>query len=258
MCRLFKIALILLTNGCVGIHEGQIATQIDQNGKSVDDKSDVTEAGLTVSGSEAELLSSKYFGALYITFENTTPDWKRISKIDIEFDSVTLNEHVQIPTSVELQAWALAARRMKQIRDHNADQVLASIAALGGIASITSNNSIVKGTGQAAAIGAAGALSIDSIKNKIEEISSPGMFPSDHLLHGSFIIPPGLHAKRWITFFTNKPNQIPYICSLTLKYQFSGGGGETIKLEFRQPGKNRSDWQADHKDNSSTSVLGRR
>jgi hypothetical protein len=55
--------------------------------------------------------------------------------------------------------------------------------------------------------------------------------PDTHLMAESFVIPPGMHAKKWITFYTNLKK--PRIQNLTVIYTLDNGRTERARLAFR-------------------------
>src|SRR5688500_19986022 len=69
--------------GCATISSAEPAVPIDEHGRL--SKSQVTASGLRVSGEELSSLSSPYFGALEVTFENDSAAWAHIERVHLNF-----------------------------------------------------------------------------------------------------------------------------------------------------------------------------
>lgn len=95
-------------------------------------------------------------------------------------------------------------------------------------------------------LGGASALTAQQIENSRLNLQFSESFaklvPESHLLSGEFVIPPGLHSKKWITFFTPAPGEIPKLTTLHLSYTLADGQREHAVLKFRSK-QTMSEWQ---------------
>lgn len=83
----------------------------------------------------------------------------------------------------------------------------------------------------------------DSIGNKLDSLQRARIIPEDHLLSGTFSVPPGLFKKKWITLYAKQPNEIPFVKKMVLKLTYENGTTETVVLKLRDLLNSRSDWQ---------------
>lgn len=235
-----KISTLLasmLLASCANLHNGNFASPEGS------DSSRKSTSGIVISGIENDDLSSEYFGEIDFTFENTTADWVRIKNITIDFDDPTINKAVRVPVGSDLISWAKAAEQDKQIRDYNTSLVLGSVMTVGAFAAGASHNPGVRGLGADALIGSAGGLTLMGLREERENAELAKLVPPSHLMSDDFVIPPGLHTKKWLALYTKDPHSIPFISTVTISYSLENGKTERAKLKFRSAYSSK--WQ-DH------------
>jgi hypothetical protein len=205
--------------------------------------SEATPSGLIVRGDELTRYSSRYFGALVVTFENRTADWVRVERVSLDFQSVPHNDGIFIPWGDDLASWASATEQRDAIREANADAAL-GVLALGGMVAATAG-----GRGPAGRVGGVVALgSIVALAANHDEAGLSGAlqaqpFGEGHLLTVPFSVPPGLFVRKWIVLNT-RGTGLPCLASVLISYDVVGRGTERVELSFRS-GSTRSEWQAD-------------
>lgn len=240
--RMFVVffGLPFFLTSCASIHSGNIAVQSDNNAAK-------SKLGIVVSGKEDTSLASKYFGIVNFTFENTTQKWVRVKKISVDFGDQALSNAVKVPLGHELQAWLEAAQENRAIRQYNTDLVLGTIAAGATVTAAASRSRELTAIAGATAAGSLMTLSVDHINRQRDALQVAKMVPDSHLYSSVFVIPPGMHTKKWIVFQTETPETIPLIKELFITYETDRGQTERLKLTLRTLGQ-ISDWQGDHPD----------
>lgn len=240
------LMILIFFAGCASIHSGNYAKSTDASvPEAKNSKESVTKLGLVISGKENKDLSSQHFGTVNLTFENKSPKWIHIKKVSIEFPESELNEKVRIPVGYELDAWAKATQERNSIRDFNSALIWGSIMAAGGVAAGVSSNRNVQAAGAVSAIGAGTVLTAKSIDSAYSRVQLSKILPATHLLSEGFVIPPGLHAMKWITFYTEAPNDIPLVKDLYITYNTEDGRTEKVLLNIRDE-RSISEWQKKH------------
>ncbi len=262
LVAVYFLAVFLLCS-CATIHNGNYATQV---GTSTDKRDiakttgNTTSLGLVISGQEVDELSSKYFTALDFTFENTTPNWIRIEKIEVSFDNETLNNKIKIPVGGDLAVWSDAAQQQQAIKEYNASQFLSAIVMVGAGAAAFSSNSSFGRAGAGLAIASGAIIGAREVNNQLNALELSKLVPASHLLSSPFVIPPGLHAKKWMLLYTEQPLEIPYASTILVKYTTTKHETETTRLSFRtsipkyggSAGIAPSSWQKGHKEVESS------
>jgi hypothetical protein len=244
-----KILICLLLCSCASLHNSNLAQPIasDSDGKT-------SQKGLVMSSEEMTDLSSEYFASFDFTIENTSSSFLKIKSLKLDFGDPDVNQKVQIPKGRELISWAAAAQQNRNIRDYNTRLVLDSLVVLGAGAIATGNNAAtiggaVVGGGALATSATRDVLSRKERVEKSELGADPSqqdsMVPSTHLAAGSFIVPPGMHAKKWVTLYTENPNAIPFINTAKLTVEFEDGTREESLLVLRKY-IGSSKWQKNH------------
>ncbi len=112
-------------------------------------------------------------------------------------------------------------------------------------------NQTQQSLGSVGLAGASIAVTANAVRNQLDRTQLAALVPEAHLLSSNFVIPPGMHAKKWIALYTAKPFEIPYMTSVTLEITNSEGKIERIVLPFRVSGISPSEWQKDHPDHNS-------
>ncbi len=205
-----------------------------------------TDHGVLVSASENKDLSSEYFTLVDLTFENKSPEWVRIKKIDINFGNEKANADIRFPVGQDLVDWAQSAQQVKAIHDYNVAMAFTAVGVTGAVMSRHSAAS-TSGAGMAMAAGAGMVLSAQTISNKLDDLQRAKVVPEDHLLSGSVAIPPGLHKKKFITLYAKKPKEIPYVEKMAVTMTYDDGKTESVIIRFRQVNyAGMSAWQRGH------------
>jgi hypothetical protein len=248
-----KLSIVTMTMslaGCASLHPGKYAQPLSSGERSsfaakVATAKKPTPSGLLVSGEENVALSSEYFTALDLSFENTTSEWLRIKKADLDFGDDVLNKEIVFPAGNDLAEWAESAQRRKAIRDQNAQMILSAVMAAGATVALTSSDPRTQGAGAAVSLAGAGALTVNSIKNRNNAIQYASLVPKSHLLSSDFVVPPGMTVKKWIAVYTKNPTAIPYASKAMIKLTYDSGKEEFLMLPFRK-GIESSEWQRRH------------
>lgn len=235
LSRQLIVGSIILLSACASIRSGKYA---EPEAKGQDKHA--STSGVVISGAENASLSSTHFAEVDFTFENKSADWIRIKSVTLDFGDPALNEAVKLPVGNDLIAWAKAAEQNKAISDYNTAMVLGSVAAVGSVAAMTSRDQGVQSAGALAALGATGGLAVSSIRDERRKVELAKVVPPDHILSDGFVNPPGLHAKKWVAFYTRDPKALPRIKYVAIAYTLENGQTERAHLDFRAPG---SRWQ---------------
>src|SRR5437868_5148085 len=136
MMRLLILLFCLLFSlSCASVHPGNYAQPEDSSNTKESEgaaKKSPTKSGLLISGIENTGLSSEFFTAVDLTFENTTSEWARIKSITLDFGDEVLNREIKFPVGSDLAEWGESAQQRKNIRDYNTELILGAIAGAGG------------------------------------------------------------------------------------------------------------------------------
>ncbi len=203
-------------------------------------------APLRISAGEIAGASSPYFGLVEVTFENDSPAWVQIDRVDLDFGSPDKNRSVQIPWGQDLQVWGDAVRVRNEVDAQNTATVLGVLAIVGAVGGAASRRHGSGAASAGAAIG--GALSIASLgalyasdRAQAAEAASTGpMFEGTHLLSMPIRVPPGLFTKRWILFYTAARPLGGCIDRVVLGYQLADHRQARVLLHYKA---SMSAWQ---------------
>jgi hypothetical protein len=175
-------------------------------------------AGLNVSAEEIPALASPTFGAVEVTFENTSASWIRISNLALDFGDPIRTAGVQIPGGADLEAWRQATlQRLALFGGGDREPALLALGASVG--------------GQGAQVRAIGA---------VPSSGADAAFPEYHLLTLPVVIPPALFTKRWVVL--NTAPRVPCIRRIVMSYETDDGRRERLALVVRSG--LASEWQA--------------
>lgn len=238
-CGSLLIGCAFLMIGCASVHSGNMAK--DEKGMAS------TQGGLSVSGIENSNLSSKYFLALDFTIENSTADWIVVEDASLSFVNSDLTSKMMVPVGKDLTVWAEAAQQNAAISSYNTAMVLGVIAGAGAIGSRASDANMSKAS-SLALVGAGAGLTVNSINQNLNELERARIVPESHLYSGSFVVPPGLHAKKWVTLYNKEPLGIPYLKEVELNIKVKSGQNYKFKIPFRRK-LNTSSFQTGHPEN---------
>lgn len=251
---IFVIFLLFPFSGCANIHSGNYATEDPQTDKARLDKSSIEPTGqardLVISGLEIVPFSSKYLGILDFTFENRTSKWMRINSVSIDFGDPAVNSMVQVPVGSDLVVWYEAAQQRVDINNYNIRLALSAIAGVGGIASgagAAKGNRDLTGIGIITVFEAVSVAALIEMDTELRDLQMSKVVPRNHLLSREFIIPPGLHTKKWILLYTPNPLDIPYLSSIFITLTLANGEERRMELQFRTCVGGFSRWQGEHR-----------
>jgi len=227
--------------GCATVAASNDALPIDETGKRSDNRH--TKSGLLVTGEELDVLASRYFGAIRITFENPSSRWVNVRTMRIGFGSEELNKGVLLPWGSQVDSWMQATLRRNAVRQANVDAALTVVALAGTATRAAAGDSTAGDIGAVAAGGAVAISAIDGLNTQARLANSPPLFPDSHLLAVPFAIPPGLFADKWVLLQTSDPSRPACHRAIVLDYETDVGGRERVVLPFRTPGE-PSEWQS--------------
>lgn len=223
-------------SGCATVQSARHAYPIDEQGHV--SKNAVTRSGLVVSGEELTDLASPNFGALELTFENTSTDWRRIRRVSLDFGGATNNQFIRIPWGDDIRAWYDATVQRSRIHATNRRLATGAVALAGMTVATTSSNETARAVGGIAALGALAGLLAEQSSAAVSSAERVAFFPENHLFAGPFAVPPNLFTKKWVTLNTPGGN-VPCIDYLVLTYEFDDRPFERVFLYY----KSHSDWQ---------------
>jgi hypothetical protein len=223
--------------GCATVSSAERATPINELGKL--SKSEVTAAGLRVSGEELSDLSSRYFGALEVTFENQSAAWVYVERVHLDFGGEARNRVVLLPWGEDIRSWLDATVQRNQIRATNRELAF-GLVALTGLGAATFGDNGARKVGGLVAVGALGTLAADAAERDVQSAETVRLFPDDHLLAAPFGVPPALFVKRWIVLNTQDLANAPCIDRVVISYELRDQRSERVLLKFKRP----SEWQS--------------
>lgn len=239
------LILVALLNGCASIHSGQYAQPIDSLGNATVTKNHSTNLGLIVSGQENEKYSNRFFGNIDLTFENTSSKFIRIKSVKLEFNDPKITQSVKIPVGADLVAWSEATQQRNAIRDMNTAMALGAVAAIGGATASLASDSNLRATGATLGAAAAGGLTMKALNSSVSQVELARLVPKTHILADDFVVPPGLHTKKWVTLYLPNPEETPFVQEMYISYTTDDGKSEKVLLPLRDK-RTRSEWQAKH------------
>jgi hypothetical protein len=238
--RLSYLLLFVWALGCASVRTGTVAEPHEAGPIAR-----ASSAGIVLRGIENTRLSGGYVMVIDFTLENRTNGWIRVEDTALDFGSERLNASIYYPAGNDLIAWAEARQREIDVSDYNTAVALGALAALGGIAAMATDHDAGRIGGLAAVGLATGGLSAISFRRQIEALESPDrdprslLFPTNHLLHGGFVIPPDSHTKKWIAVYASDHAILGALETLQLCLTLNRGGRDCFNLKFRA---SRSRW----------------
>jgi hypothetical protein len=233
VAKAFVFGCMASVQACVPLASERPAVPIDDRGHG--SSGEKTRSGLRISGEELTSFSSRYFGALELTFENTSATWLHVQRVFLDFGGARNNDGVLIPYGQDIQAWHDATVHRNAIRDINQQLVLGAVALTGTVVAGSTDNPTARSVGGLAALGALGALAVGDVQSTVEHVERVGMFPRNHLLAGPFGVPPGLAVKKWILLNTKDSSGDPCIHRMVVSYTLKDRPFERVFLRFKEP-----------------------
>ena len=225
--------------GCATIESGPYGVALDSNNHPLAAATAAAGPSLKVSAGEISSLGSTYFGVVEVTFENSSPNWIDIDRVDIDFGTPDKNKSVLVPWGSQIDSWERATSQRNIIRATNEQTALAILALGGRLASARHHHSTAGAVGGLAAVGALAALEASSLQEAAEAAEQVPRFPDTHLLALPIHVPPGLFAKRWVLLYTAQRPLGGCIDSMILNYETSTHEHARVLLSFKAP----SEWQ---------------
>ena len=235
------LALPLASLGCASVQGDAVARPIQStalaSGGGADKPAEQTALGLVVSGEVVAEMASRHFEELVLTFENRTARWVRIVAVTLQFASSVPDDEIKLPVGEELMAWIEAAQREALVREHNTGVALGVLSAAGtvvaGVGASQRNGGLVA-AGGVMMLGALTAGTVRGVEQARDAAGAVAMVPAGHLLAGPIAVPPGLHAKRWVTLYCQRPDALRRVSTVNITYRTDGGDTETVALTFRR------------------------
>jgi hypothetical protein len=218
-------------SGCATVNSGDYGVALDDTGHPRNPAPNSER--LKISAGERGALSSAYFGVVEVTFENNTPAWIQIDRIDLDFGTPDKNKSVFIPWGEDIDTWEQATLQRNAIRRANTETALGLIAIAGTVASAAGRHHVAGAIGGTVALGALAGLYAQERSAAVEAAGDPARFPPTHLLALPLRIPPGLFAKRWLLMYTAAQPLGGCIDSLILSYETSAHEHGRVLLKFK-------------------------
>ena len=233
---------VAAAEGCATIHSGPYGVPVDASNHPAS----AATAPLRVSAGEIAGASSPYFGLVEVTFENDSPAWVQIDRVDLDFGSPDKNRSVQMPWGDDLETWGDAVRVRNEVDAANTATVLSALAILGAVGGAASHRhgsgpaSTAARVGGALSVASLGALYVRDRAEAAEAASTGPMFVGTHLLSMPIRVPPGLFTKRWILFYTAARPLGGCIDQVVLGYQLADRRQARVLLHYKA---SSSAWQ---------------
>jgi len=227
--------------GCATISSGPYGIPVDAKNQALPS---AAAEPLRVSAGESWSVSSPYFGLVEVTFENDSPAWVQIDRVDLDFGTPDKNRSVLVPWGDEIDVWERAIAVRNAVRATNTQtalEVLAIVGAFGRASGRGHGASALAGVGGALEIGALGSLYAINRDQAAEAASDAANFSGAHLLNVPIRVPPGLFTKRWILLYTAAHPLGGCVDSVILSYETSSHGRGRVLLKYKDPA---SQWQA--------------
>jgi hypothetical protein len=234
---LFGIS-IALAAGCAELHSGAYAVPVDAAGRLAPTAG--LKSGLRISGRQVSDLSSRYFGAIEVTFENRSSEWVRIQQAGLDFGTPRRNGRVSVTAGEDLQRWQEGTQRRNAIRDANQATALDLLLFGAAVATVAGGRSAAGAGAAAVCAGAALALGTRELQDRAAGAETVALYPANHLLSLPFSVPPGLAIKRWVVLNTGAAADRDCIRHAELAYVTDRALQERVRLSFTDHG---SEWQ---------------
>lgn len=240
-CRYISALVgLALIEGCATVASGDYGVALDPHNQPA--RSAEAGSGLRISAGEIGDLASRYFGAIEVTFENNSPTWVQIDKVDLDFGTPDKNRSVLIPWGADIDTWEQATRQRNAIEYVNKQTALALLAFGGGLLQAGGGRRTSAQIGGVVAAGAVGALVAQDLTDKAQAAQRVGRFPDTHLLDTPIRIPPGLFVKRWLLLYTAERPVGGCVDSVILGYETVEHRHERVLLKFKDA---LSKWQTE-------------
>jgi hypothetical protein len=242
--RCILAVTVAVAEGCATIHSGPYGVPVD----ATSHPAPAAPAPLRVSAAEISNASSPYFGLVEVTFENDSPAWVQIDRVDLDFGGPEKNSSVQIPWGDDLQVWSDAVRVRNEVNAANTATAVGALTILTtlGWAVFGRHGPVPAATtahvGGVLSVASVGALYASDRAQAAEAASTGPMFASTHLLSMPIRVPPGLFAKRWILLYTAARPLGGCLDQVVLGYQLADHRQARVLLHYKS---SMSAWQSE-------------
>jgi hypothetical protein len=224
---LIQSILLVTFLSCASMDYSNIGYEL--NSDNTPTNNEHTKLGLKISAEEDEKLESEYFGVINFSFVNSSQEWIYIKNIKLDFGSDLINNNVRIISGRDILAWKESTILRNKIDEYNMNLFLGSLAVTGAMLS-TSGNTNIKTAGNTLLLGSLASLTVKEISDSYNKIQYSSIFPTNHLLNGDFIIPPGLFIKKWIVLNTKNHKETGMITQLDIEYQTTNSITEKVRI----------------------------
>jgi hypothetical protein len=252
-CLLLVVISLSGALSCATVRSGEYGVPLAANSAAPAQ----SKTGLKISATELNDLSSPFLGAVEVTFENDSPAWVQIDRVDLDFGTPQKNQSVFLPWGAEIDSWDRAVAQRNAIRTVNAQSGLALMALSGSVLRVAGAAGHGRAVTNAGGILAAGAL-IGALQQDLtdsqRDAERVATFPENHLLNVPIRIPPGLFAKRWLLLYTAARPLGGCIDSVILGFETANAGRERVLLKFKD---SYTEWQKLSCSGSRSVELGR-
>lgn len=246
--RIVCILGLIFLSSCATIHKGNWAKPVRneteeekyaRNKKLVGSKyrlRNATDSGMLVSYEWNSDYSEGYFRYLDFTFENTTPEFKKIEEVSISFKNKEKVKEVFFLKGAPLASFLKGQALKIQIKNRNkavVAGVMAGVAA-GAAASASDSNYANYNSGLVTMAAAS------AVMNKKANINE---FPEEHMFGSKerFLIPPGLALTKYLVMYSKNPDVFGELKTMYVTYRLKDGQEEKLELELKHW------WQASKK-----------
>jgi len=222
-------------------HYGRYAVQTSPDDKTFLSKiSKEPDSGLVISGALDPDRSSTYFGAFDFVIENKSDQWIVLREVRISFLTPEQNQNISIPVGAQFYSWYQA---MRNLQTYNQKKAAVIGGVLGATLMVSGENQSQQNFGAITTGLSIAALA--TAKNYSEILVG---LPTDHLLYGDMLVPPGLFLKRGLIVNSTKHKETGYVHTLVLEFKDDSGTPQKYYLQFRERvGTVSGGWQADYK-----------
>lgn len=234
--------LVAAGSGCATIKSGPYGVPLDGQNRALP----ANAAGpLKVSAGESAGLASSYFGLVEVTFENETPRWIQIDRVDLDFGTADKNRSVLVPWGDDIDVWERAITVRNAVDATNRGTALQVLAIAGAFGSAAGRGhgrraGTMAAIGGMLEIGALGSIYGLDREHAAAEAAEGGTFSGSHLLNMPIRVPPGLFTKRWILLYTAARPLGGCIDSVILSYDTSTQEHGRVLLKYKDVA---SQWQ---------------
>lgn len=197
---LFPLLSALLAS-CASVHPGTMAKL---HGSS-------SPLPLEVSIETIERNAGTPFQLVQVTYENTSDEWVRISKVEALTGEA--KNKISVVVGGDLVSWAEAMEAREAVDKHNRELLQSGLVVAGAGAAVAggaSGNDAVAAAGLATMVGTTAWAAVGTLTEKQRIANSPKHVPSTHL-YTATTVPPGLFVRRWILFNKPKGTHLPWV-----------------------------------------------